>query len=729
MKNIILILFVVGLQINPVKAQWVNIPDPIFVSWLTQQYPDCMNGNQMDTTCFQVLAASTLDVSLLNLTDLTGVKYFKNLNHLNCPYNQLTTLPELPKKMTSLTCHSNQITHLPELPDSLYSLYAANNLLSSLPLLPSTLRTLDISINNFTTMPILPDSLRHLWCGTNFFTDLPTLPSNLFHLYCDNNQITNLPSIPLSLKVLNCSNNQLSTIPRVRDAMDFFNVSNNNIYCITNIPNSPSGNISNNPLTCVPSQTSFTLGLPLCFDNDNINNPNSCRGVSITGYVFVDTDSNCLYDITDTHLQNTPVRLFDAQNNLLSTCYTLDGVYYFSSLLPDTFKIKIEDSALPLTMDCMQANTQTVVLDSVNHSLFGVNFPVTCDTLNSLMNVNVYTTGRVFPGQYHVLNTVIADNQSWYNLFCNYGLTAGPITIEVDGPVSEITLADSSIIPTVNGNLYTYNIPNLYDVSSVILSLKIVTDTAAQIGDQICVHVNISSISTNNDTLNTPYDYCYQVVNSFDPNMKEVYPVNIAPGYDDWFTYTIHFQNTGNAPAFNIRLRDTLDTHLDISSFEILGYSHPANVTVNGNVLNVRFNNIMLPDSTSDYEGSMGYFQYRLKPLAALPVGTQIENTAYIYFDYNAPVVTNTTQSSYMVLTSLQNNNQVNNEFVLYPNPSNGLFNFKDTKNLKHVEVYNLLGEQILSQGNQKQINLSGFAKGIYYAKINGEVVVKLMKE
>lgn len=65
----------------------------------------------------------------------------------------------------------------------------------------------------------------------------------------------------------------------------------------------------------------------------------------------------------------------------------------------------------------------------------------------------------------------------------------------------------------------------------------------------------------------------------------------------------------------------------------------------------------------------------------------------------------------------------------IYPNPSSGIYNFKDTKNLKHVEVYNLLGEQILSQGNQKQINLNGFAGGIYYARINGEEVLKLVKE
>jgi uncharacterized repeat protein (TIGR01451 family) len=115
------------------------------------------------------------------------------------------------------------------------------------------------------------------------------------------------------------------------------------------------------------------------------------------------------------------------------------------------------------------------------------------------------------------------------------------------------------------------------------------------------------------DTSNNVYDFCYNIVNSYDPNMKEVYPVNVLPSYDDWFTYTIHFQNTGNAPAFNIRLRDTLDANLDANTFEILRLFASANTTIslNGNILTVRFNNIMLPDSTTDYEGSMGYFQYR----------------------------------------------------------------------------------------------------------------------
>jgi uncharacterized repeat protein (TIGR01451 family) len=211
--------------------------------------------------------------------------------------------------------------------------------------------------------------------------------------------------------------------------------------------------------------------------------------------------------------------------------------------------------------------------------------------------------------------------------------------------------------------------------------------------------------------------------------MKEVYPVNVLPGFDDWFNYTIHFQNTGNAPAFNIRLRDTLDTNLDINSFEVLGYSHPAQISINGNILTVRFNNIMLADSTTDYEGSMGYFQYRLKPLPNLPNGTQIENTAYIYFDYNAPIITNTTQNNFDMTVKTNDIKLDEAQFVLYPNPSTGLFMFKENKNIKTVEVFNMLGELVLSQGNAKIINLQAFPKGIYVARVNGSQACRLVKE
>jgi hypothetical protein len=58
----------------------------------------------------------------------------------------------------------------------------------------------------------------------------------------------------------------------------------------------------------------------------------------------------------------------------------------------------------------------------------------------------------------------------------------------------------------------------------------------------------------------------------------------------------------------------------------------------------VRFNfpNINLPDSTNNEPESHGYIQYKIKRNAGLSPGTAISNKASIYFDFNAPIVTNT---------------------------------------------------------------------------------------
>jgi hypothetical protein len=70
-----------------------------------------------------------------------------------------------------------------------------------------------------------------------------------------------------------------------------------------------------------------------------------------------------------------------------------------------------------------------------------------------------------------------------------------------------------------------------------------------------------------------------------------------------------------------------------------------------------------------------------------------------------------------------------NLEFKFYPNPSTGIYCFNDNRNIQSIEVFNMMGELILSQGNAKQINLQAFPKGIYVARINGTFVARLVKE
>ena len=123
MKKLLLsFLLLFCLQFAPAKAQWVTSPDTNFVNKLTQFYPSCMNGNQMDTTCTQIVNATLLNVSNSNIFDLSGVKYFDNLLQLACSNNQLTTIPELPNYLQTLNAGSNYINNITFLPGSLINL-------------------------------------------------------------------------------------------------------------------------------------------------------------------------------------------------------------------------------------------------------------------------------------------------------------------------------------------------------------------------------------------------------------------------------------------------------------------------------------------------------------------------------------------------------------------------------------------------------------------------------
>jgi len=151
MKKLSLLLFILFLHIFHAKAQYVTIPDANFATWLTQEYPSCMSGNQMDTTCALIVNEDTVIVSYLNITDLTGIQYFDSLKYFKCNNNLLTSLPNLPGTLTFLNCGDNELSSLPVLPNSLLYLYCFDNQLTYLPPLPNTLTTLvsGYSINKF----------------------------------------------------------------------------------------------------------------------------------------------------------------------------------------------------------------------------------------------------------------------------------------------------------------------------------------------------------------------------------------------------------------------------------------------------------------------------------------------------------------------------------------------------------------------------------------------------
>ncbi len=142
---------------------------------------------------------------------------------------------------------------------------------------------------------------------------------------------------------------------------------------------------------------------------------------------------------------------------------------------------------------------------------------------------------------------------------------------------------------------------------------------------------------------------CTEVTSSFDPNDKRAVPAGITDqnyiSQSVELEYTIRFQNTGNDTAFNIFIIDTLDQDVcDISSLRMLSASHGFVLEIsNAGIAQWTFTDIYLPDSNINEPMSHGFVKFKLNQSPTNMKGTQIENNAFIYFDFNEAVETNRT--------------------------------------------------------------------------------------
>lgn len=700
--------------------------------------------SSLPTLPASLLTLKCYDDSLLTLPILPG-----SLNYLDCSGNYLTTLPALPGSLTFLSCASNQIPALPVLPSSLIELNCSNNLLSVLPVLPNLLQTLNCNNNPLSGLPTLPNSLFSLFCendgltilpvlstslyyldcSVNVLVSLPTLPSSLSELFCTNNHLTSLPTLPNALNYLECTYNQLTSLPIIPNSLSHLSCQYNMITCFPEFPNSMTYIALNaNPFTClanyIPAMDSITLNYPLCVYGDLINNPNNCASAQgLVGFTFTDNNSNCMLDTADYKLKNIDVKLYDNLGVLLSQTYTAsNGVYNFAEPA-GTYTAVVDTTSVPFISQCASPGIDSTVTTTIATPLISdINFDFNCKPGFDIGVQSINHIGLAFPGETHTLRIDAGDITQWYNMHCASGIS-GTVEVKVTGPVSYLGAAAGAITPVVTGHIYTYTIADFGLVNNKkAFGLQFKTDTTAAAGSQICVEVAVTPLGGDNDSSNNTTHLCYSVTNSHDPNFKETFPQIVSPAYDAYFTYSIHFQNSGNAAAINIRLADTLDSNLDPSTFQLINYSHENVTTLTGNFLNVSFPNIMLPDSTASADSSKGFIQYRIKALPSRPIGTTIYNTGYIYFDYNEAVVTNTTTNVYRGVVAGIDEKKTTSEINVFPNPSNGIFNVKFSKEMNAtIEVYNLLGETVLVSKTQNaisQIDLSQQPKGVYIIKV-----------
>jgi uncharacterized repeat protein (TIGR01451 family) len=300
------------------------------------------------------------------------------------------------------------------------------------------------------------------------------------------------------------------------------------------------------------------------------------------------------------------------------------------------------------------------------------------------------------------------------------------------------TFVEATTAPTSNTNqTLVWNYTNLQPNESRVINLTLKTAVDAPIRTAITHVATIDPLSIDTFKTDNVDSLVLTVVGSYDPNDKQVTFNNSksAPAVIDnttELTYTIRFQNTGNYPADFVKVSDTLSVKLDISTLRIIATSHKYDVSLkNKNVLTFDFNPIFLPDSTSNEKDSHGFIKFAIKPKKTLTKDEVIKNTAYIFFDYNPAIITNTVESANQKANSLFTPS-VSEPISVYPNPTTGLLTFKMDKHLGKeiaVSIYSIDGKLMINKHQTAQsentINGEMLHEGLYILQIKvGDAVM-----
>ncbi len=227
---------------------------------------------------------------------------------------------------------------------------------------------------------------------------------------------------------------------------------------------------------------------------------------------------------------------------------------------------------------------------------------------------------------------------------------------------------------------------------------------------------------------------CRTVTGSYDPNDKSAVPEGygeqhfVAANTD--LEYLIRFQNTGTDTAFRVVIRDQISPYLDPASVRPGAASHPYTWSLGGTgELVFTFDPIALPDSNTNLAASQGFVQFRIAQRANLPQNTRFENTAAIYFDFNAPVVTNTVfhtiQPLFKPTSSVESPVFAAGERLkIWPNPASEVayISFKDkVLSPRKLSLYDLSGRLAavtFSSENTVAVQRGKLPAGMYLVKI-----------
>ena len=469
----------------------------------------------------------------------------------------------------------------------------------------------------------------------------------------------------------------------------------------------------------IDTDGAFNMTLPNGF---TVNNAYT---YTIQGNVRYDSNNNGC-DASDINLPNQRITFTNGPNtgNLIA-----DGTGFYSY-----YNVQVgSNSFIPIMENpsyfTITPPSASVTLSTTNN-LFVQDFCVTANGIHNDLEVSTQPIIPARPG----------FNATYKIMYKNKGTSVqnGVINLNFDDGSMDLITA-TPVVNTQSTNSLNWNFSNLlpFETREIYVTMYIHSPTASP---PVLVGYGLIFISTitgdedetpsnNTSTLNQT------IVGSYDPNDKTCVEGTFLPITEvgNYLHYVIRFENTGTANAEFIVVKDVIDTtKFDISTLTPLSGSHSFTTRIlNTNQVEFIFENINLPfdDANND-----GYVAFKIKTKPTLTVGTNINNTANIYFDYNTPITTNTyTTNVYNPLST--SDFEFTNVFSLSPVPSKNTLTITTKQNviLSSINIYNTLGQLVQVITNPTEtIDVSGLKTGSYFIKIvsdKGTASSKFIKE
>ena len=313
-KNLLITAMASIAFIASTQAQNVNIPDAIFKAALVA---NASINNNMDSE-IQVSEASVfsgaINVSQLNITDLTGIEAFGLLDSLDCRHNQLSGLNLSSNTvLTYLDCSFNHLAALDvSACTSITTLNCSHNY---------EITSLDVSANSLLT---------YLDCSSGYLTGGGWFPGQLTSLDLSSNA---------ALTYLNCHGNQLTSIDLFFNTVLTYLDCSNNLLAALNV----SACTSLTTLNCYLNQL---VGIDVSSNTALVYldcNNNQLTGIDLSGntaLVYLDCNNNQLISLNvsaNTSLANLncsynhPMTSLDVSANTLLTYLDCSGCVVWDS--------------------------------------------------------------------------------------------------------------------------------------------------------------------------------------------------------------------------------------------------------------------------------------------------------------------------------------------------------------------------------------------------------------